>query len=166
MIALLAAYTKTNRVIGAQGKIPWKLNSERRRFKEICNGKKVIMGRKSFEEIGHALSYCTIVIISSTMKKEEVPAGCELGKIDTSGGNLKIILQNGEVLQDDLLIAGGSEIYRQTLQFADTVFATEVDVSLEGDAFFPPLDESWKEEERIQITDDLLPYEYVTYKKR
>ena len=52
MISLLVAYTKNKRVIGAQGKIPWKLSSERNRFKQICNGKYVIMGRKSFEEIG------------------------------------------------------------------------------------------------------------------
>ena len=50
MISLLVAYTKNKRVIGAQGKIPWNLPSERNRFKEICRGKYVIMGRKSFEE--------------------------------------------------------------------------------------------------------------------
>ena len=64
MISLLVAYTKNKRVIGAQGKIPWKLSSERNRFKEICKNKYVIMGRKSFEEIGKPLPYCTLVIIS------------------------------------------------------------------------------------------------------
>ena len=64
MISLLVAYTKNKRVIGAQGKIPWNLPSERNRFKEICRGKYVIMGRKSFEEIGKPLPYCKLVIVS------------------------------------------------------------------------------------------------------
>ncbi len=74
-LTILVAYSK-NKVIGAQGTIPWKLPSERNRFKEICQGKKIIMGRKSFEEIGHGLTYCTIIIVSRTMKK--CPEGCLL----------------------------------------------------------------------------------------
>ena len=67
MLSLLVAYTKNKRVIGAQGKIPWKLSSERNRFKAICAGKYVIMGRKSYEEIGHPLSYCELVVVSRSL---------------------------------------------------------------------------------------------------
>ena len=73
---MLVAYTKNGRVIGNQGKIPWKLASERNRFKELTAGKSIIMGRTSFEEIGHALPYCTIIILSKTMRS--VPSGCLL----------------------------------------------------------------------------------------
>ncbi len=163
MIALLVAYTKNERIIGAQGKIPWNLSSERRRFKQICNGQKVIMGRKTFEEIGHALPYCTIVIISNTMKL--APEGCLLGKLDSSGEKLKIILQNGDILEDNLLIAGGGDIYRKALPFADTIYATEIESSIKGDTTFPPLDNTWQKVESIPITDDFLQYNYVTYKK-
>ena len=98
MISLLVAYTKNKRVIGAQGKIPWKLSSERNRFKAICNGKYVIMGRKSYDEIGHPLSYCTLVVVSSkTQNLEEAINYCKS--------------QN----QEEILIAGGGEIYRQAL---------------------------------------------------
>ena len=130
MIALLAAYTKTNRVIGAQGKIPWKLNSERRRFKEICNGKKVIMGRKSFEEIDHALSYCTIVIISRT--DFIPPEGCLSGKLFIKEDRMHVALSDGTVLEDELLIAGGGEIYRQALPYTDIIYATEIEAEFKG----------------------------------
>ena len=78
MISILVAYTKNHRVIGKGGEIPWNLPSERLRFKEICKNRFIIMGRKSFDEIGHGLPYCTIIIISRTLKN--APEGCLLAK--------------------------------------------------------------------------------------
>ena len=54
MVALIAAYSK-NRVIGKDGKIPWDLPGEQTRFRELTMGQVVVMGRKTFEEIGHPL---------------------------------------------------------------------------------------------------------------
>ena len=54
-ISFLAAFDK-NFVIGKCGKIPWNLSTERNRFKQICSGKKIIMGRKSFDEITKDIS--------------------------------------------------------------------------------------------------------------
>ena len=126
MISLLVAYTKNKRVIGAQGKIPWNLSSERNRFKELCRGKYVIMGRKSYEEIGHPLPYCTLVIVSSKEKTlEDAIAYCK-----AQG-------------QKEILIAGGGSIYEQTLPYADKIYATEIDADFEGDTFFPPLGPEW-----------------------
>lgn len=160
-ISILVAYSQ-NRVIGNQGKIPWNLSSERNRFKQICNGKKIIMGRKSFDEIGHALAYCTIIIVSKSMKKEMVPSGCKLEK---SFFNAIEYCQNNTNDDDEILIAGGEEIYRQALPIATTIYATEIDAFFTGDRFFPPLDDSWKKIEETQITNDSLPYKYITYRK-
>ena len=71
MIALNVAFTK-NQVIGNKGCIPWKIKGEQRRFKELTTGNVVIMGRRSYEEIGRPLPteqlllYLTLKI--STMK--------------------------------------------------------------------------------------------------
>ena len=42
MIGLIVAYTK-NRVIGSEGRIPWRIKGEQRRFKELTTGNVVIM---------------------------------------------------------------------------------------------------------------------------
>lgn len=52
MVALIVAYAK-NRVIGNQGIIPWKIKGEQKRFRELTTGNVVVMGRRSFEEIGN-----------------------------------------------------------------------------------------------------------------
>lgn len=154
MISLLVAYTKNERVIGSGGRIPWNLPSERSRFKAICAQKKVIMGRKSFDEIGHALSYCTLVIVSKTM--QDAPEGCLLAR---SFEEAVEICGKGEIL-----VAGGGEIYKTALPYATRIYATEIDETFSGDTFFPPLPESeWdckKEESHI---DSGIKYEYLTF---
>ncbi len=152
-ISLLAAYTEKGRIIGSKGKIPWNIPSERVRFKKLCAGKKVIMGRKTFEEIGHALSYCTIVIVSSTMK--EAPEGCMLAKsleeaIQIAGG-------------DEVLVAGGQSIYEQALPFASKIYATEILKEFEGDRTFPEPGKNWKKILEEQKEDSGIKFNYVTF---
>ena len=156
MLSLLAAYSK-NRVIGSEGKIPWNLPSERNRFKSLCAGKKIIMGRKSFEEIGHGLSYCTIIIVSTTLKA--APQGCLLAK------NLEqaLLLAEGQ----EILIAGGETLYRQTINKADKIYATEIDAVIQGNTFFPqlPEPEKWTKTVEKSFTEKGLRYSYVTWSK-
>ncbi len=54
MVGLIVARS-TNNVIGKNGQIPWKIKGEQRQFKELTTGNIVVMGRKSYEEIGHPL---------------------------------------------------------------------------------------------------------------
>ena len=170
LITLIAAYTKNGRVIGSGGKIPWSLKSERNRFKKICNNKKIIMGRKSFEEIGHALPYCTIIILSRTLKA--APQGCILAK------SLEEAIDKADN-SEEIIIAGGGELYQQTISFADKIYATEIDIDFdsdfEGDTFFPSLDQSGSTDKKWQCLEeeshcekDLISgkeicYKYLTY---
>ena len=169
MNSIIVAYSK-NRVIGCNGKIPWNIPSERDRMKKICSGKKIIMGRRSFDEIGHALSYCTIVIVSRTMKN--APKGCILAHSFEEA--VEICRKDG-----DCIFAGGTEIYTQALkkELVDTVYATEIGIEFSGDCRFPELPEYFvKSEEQpsnsLQSGDfakndsQNIPYCYVTYIKR
>ena len=62
MISLIVAYS-LNRVIGNKGRIPWNIPGEKKRFKELTEGNIVIIGRKSFEEIGSPLSNRTNIVV-------------------------------------------------------------------------------------------------------
>lgn len=155
MISLLVAYTKKNRVIGCKGAIPWNIPSERQRFKQICNGKKVIMGHNTFQEIGHALPYCTIIIVSKTL--QTAPEGCLLANS---------LDQAYKMSDQEILVAGGAEIYKQSLPYAQKIYATEILKDFSGDTFFPPLDQNWHETERTHITKDIIQYDYVTFERK
>ena len=69
MISLIVAYA-SNHVIGNKGTIPWRIKGEQKRFKELTTGNVVIMGRRSYEEIGHPLPNRLNIIVSNTKKFE------------------------------------------------------------------------------------------------
>lgn len=154
-ITLIVAYTKNERIIGKNGKIPWKLISEREYFKELCANKKIIMGRKSFEEIGHALSYCTIIILSSSMKK--APEGCLLA--DSLEEAVKMT-------DDEILICGGEKLYSQTLPKANRIYATEILQDFDGDKFFPQLDGLWHRFVLDKKRENNIEYEIAIYERK
>ena len=157
MISLLVAYTKNKRVIGAQGKIPWKLSSERNRFKQICAGKYVIMGRKSYEEIGKPLPYCKLVVVSSHPSTGSGTATFSLNEA------LDFCKKSG---QEEILIAGGGTIYEQTLPYANKIYATEIDANFEGDVFFPELGAEWVGTVEEVHEEDGIGYKYITFTRK
>ena len=168
MISLLVAYTKDNRVIGAQGKIPWNLSSERNRFKQICRDKYVIMGRKSFEEIGKPLPYCKLVVVTRN-DKGALSLACPE---PVEGKGLIICTSLEEAIsfcksqkQNEILIAGGGSIYEQALPYATKIYATEIDAHFEGDTFFPTLDNSWTCTIDETHEENGISYKYLTFKK-
>ena len=65
MIGLIVAYDK-NRVIGNKGRIPWRIKGEQLRFKNLTTGNVVVMGRRSYEEIGRPLPNRLTIVVSST----------------------------------------------------------------------------------------------------
>lgn len=154
-VTLLAAYTKDDYIIGSQGKIPWNLPGERIRFKAACNGKMVVMGRKTFEEIGHPLSYCTIIIVSRSLKS--VPQGCLLAKSLEQA--IDISLKN----QDEVLIAGGQSLYEKAMPLATKILATEISLKVSGDTYFPKPDSSWKKTILESKIENNISYDYVEY---
>ena len=66
-ISIIAAYSE-NRVIGKDGRIPWNIADEKKRFKELTTGNVVIMGRKTYEEIGFPLPNRETIVISNEYK--------------------------------------------------------------------------------------------------
>ena len=165
MISLLVAYTKNKRVIGAQGKIPWKLSTERNRFKAICHGKYVIMGRKSYEEIGHPLPYCTLVVVSrgpslrQAQDKQGSETPCYFNSLDAAINYCKA---QG---QEEILIAGGGTIYEQALPYANKIYATEIEADFEGDVFFPELGTGWTGTEEETHEENGIVFRYITLQK-
>ena len=154
MIALIVAYSK-NKVIGKDGKIPWKIKGEQKRFKELTTGNVVIMGRKTYEEIGHPLPNRYNIVISKT-KKFEADNCITVGSLDEAAA----IAGNR-----DIYISGGAALYKEAVNIAEKMYITEIDAEVEGDTYFPDFDESLFEKVTELHVDGELPYNYVTYIK-
>ncbi len=159
MTALIVAYTR-NRVIGNQGRIPWRIKGEQRRFRELTTGNVVVMGRKSYEEIGHPLPNRFTIVVSNTASFEE--ENC------TTVGSLPAAIAKAKELfpEKHIYISGGAGLYREAMDLVDVMYITEVDAMIEGDTYFPEFDESLYEKTVDEHVDGEIPFTYVTYTKR
>lgn len=129
-----------NRVIGNGNKLPWHLPADLKHFKAVTMDKPVLMGRKTYDSIGHPLpGRCNIVI---TRDSDFQAAGCVVANsIDCA---LKAAAYSEEVC-----IIGGSLLYEQMLPRIEQIYMTIVHHDFPGDAFFPELDkQAWREVSR------------------
>ncbi len=153
MIALIVAYDK-NRVIGKNGKIPWKIDGEQQRFRELTTGNTVIMGRKTYEEIGRPLPNRKTIVISKTANFD--------GENCKTAGSLAEAIGMAE---EDIYISGGAALYEEALPLCQKLYITEIDASFNGDVFFPAFDENNYKKETIKRVDGKISYTYLTYTK-
>ena len=152
MITMVAACS-SNRVIGKENKLIWRVPGDLKRFKEMTTGQTVVMGRKTYESIGKPLPNRTNVILSrDTELKIE---GCLISS------NLEDVLNT----YPNAFIIGGEEIYRQCMDYADNISLTLINKEFEGDAFFPEIPASFIEMERQDMKCDEFTYSYITYTK-
>jgi len=155
MIALIAARAK-NGVIGSGGRIPWAIPGEQKRFKELTMGHALIMGRRTYEEIGRPLPGRLNIVLSRTADFEA--PGCLIARS----------LQQAIGLADgkDIFVAGGAGVYAEALPLAEKLYLTEVELEPEGDTFFPIFDEAGFIRTAEPTVCGEIPYTYVVYTRK
>lgn len=121
-----------NGVIGHEGRLPWHLPADLKRFKALTIGKPVIMGRGTYESIGRALPGRRNIVVSGRPLFEA--PGCEVA--ESPEGALSLVEHDEEVF-----CIGGASLYGQLLPFAQRIYMTRVDADLEGDRYWPVTDQ-------------------------
>ncbi|HEY5674718.1 MAG TPA: dihydrofolate reductase [Malonomonas sp.] len=127
-ISLIVAMS-SNRVIGAEGQLPWRLPADLQRFKQLTMGQTLLMGRKTFESIGRPLPGRRTIVVSRN--PDFAVEGCTLVPDLPSG--------IAAAQSDELFICGGAEIYRQALPLVERIYLTELLREVVGDTCFPEL---------------------------
>jgi dihydrofolate reductase len=150
-VSLIAAVA-ANRVIGRDNQLPWRLPEDLRRFKRLTMGRTLVMGRKTFDSIGRPLPGRSTVVI--TRQPGYAPPGVTVAhSVDEA-----LALAQG----DEVFVAGGEEIFRQTIGRADRLYLTWIYAELPGDTRFPDFDErEWRIVEREDHgPEGEVPYAY------
>ena len=132
-LTIIAALS-TNGVIGRDGQVPWRLSTDLKRFKALTMGHHLLMGRKTFESVGRPLPGRTNVVI--TRQQDYAPAGVTV--VHTLEEAVRLAAQSGD---REAFIAGGAEIYSQSIHFADRMVLTRVHAEVDGDTWFPEFDD-------------------------
>ena len=161
-VSLIAALAR-NRVIGRNNAMPWHLPADLKRFKALTLGHPVVMGRKTWDSIlatlGKPLPGRTSIVL--TRKPGVALPGATV--VDSMAA---AIAAAGSV--DQVFVIGGAEIYALALPFADRLHLTEIDVDVEGDAWFP----AFEAVDFVECARETGPvhaqwrYDFATYERR
>ncbi|HEY0513062.1 MAG TPA: dihydrofolate reductase [Thermoanaerobaculia bacterium] len=154
-ITLIAAMAR-NRAIGIDDRLPWRLPADTRRFKALTMGHVMVMGRKTYDSVGSPLPGRTTIVI--TRRPDYAPEGV----IVVHSIAAALARAAREETRGEVFVAGGEEIFRETLDRADRLNLTLIDQDFPGDTFFPPFDESaWRITEREDHgATEKTPYAY------
>lgn len=160
-ITIIAAIAENN-AIGKNQQLLCHMPADMKRFKELTTGHAVIMGRKTFESLPHALPNRKNVVLTTLPEAVFIDSfACE------SMGTALDLCEK----EDEIFIIGGALVYRQALRIADRMLITRIHHEFkDADAFFPVVNwDLWEETEREDFpADDKNPYPYsfVTYMRK
>ena len=152
IISLIVAMG-TNRVIGRDNRLPWRMPADMRRFREITMGKTILMGRLTYESIGRPLDGRHNIVL--TRDRGYVAEGC------TVAHSVDEALQAAG--EGEIMVIGGALLYEQMLPIADRIYLTLIDSEFEGDSYFPLIDRQiWSERSwEVCAADDQNPHNYA-----
>lgn len=131
MITLVVAAGNNNE-IGKGNELLWHLPKDLKHFKNLTNGYPVIMGRKTYESIGKPLPNRTNIVLTSAMD------WFEEGILIVH--SLKAAVKHAKKIDEKIFIIGGETVFQQSMDVADRIEMTRVDMTAEADTFFPAID--------------------------
>jgi dihydrofolate reductase len=155
MISIIAAIGKNNE-LGKKNELLWSLPADMKHFKETTSGHTVIMGQKTYESIGRPLPNRKNIVLTkdANFKADGV-------QISNSLEDTLNSLKNSE---EEVFVIGGGQIYKQSLDYADKLYITHVDMEdKDADTFFPEIIPIlWNEVSHEEHKkDDKNPYNYT-----
>lgn len=151
MKKIIIAAVSDNNVIGKNGDIPWYSKSELNHFKRVTLGFPVLMGRKTFQSLEKPLTNRTNLVFTRNKKY-------------ISNSNV-LVFNSIEKVYDfcksnnftKLFIIGGGDLFEQMINDADEILLSRMKLSVEGDTFFPVINEMyWKLDNQEDFEDFIL----------
>lgn len=127
------AAVAANDVIGQGGGLPWHLPTEEKHYHDTIRGKWAIVGRKSMATEKNVLPLAGLMILT---RDQAYKAGEHLIILSLREG-IELAREKG---LNELIILGGSEVYRQTIDMADRMILSHLEKDMEGESYFPPID--------------------------
>lgn len=165
IISLIVAAT-TNNVIGKDNKLLWHLPSDMKFFKNTTWGMPVIMGRKTFESLaGEPLPGRFNFVITRQKdwhaNREKVRVAYDLG----------MALRLAEETDcKEAFVIGGGQIYAEAMPVADKIYMTRIHTVLEGDTWFPAIEEKdWQMVRNLDFQPDekhAFAYSFQLWKRK
>ena len=163
MTVSLIVAASSNDVIGRDGGLPWHLPADLKHFKRTTMGHHLIIGRRTWEEVGKPLPGRTMVVV--TRSRRFAPEGAQV--VRSMEQALELAAED-----DEPFIGGGSQIYRIAIarNLVDRIYLTRIHAEVEGDTFFPDFDlDEWElisEEHHEADEKNEFDFSFLVYERR
>lgn len=145
------------RLIGKNDTLPWYLPNDMKHFRTCTLGKTVVMGRKTYESLPHALPKRHNIVLTKQVNWQPHDA-----EIIHTVEDIQMIARNEEVI-----IIGGAQVYALFIPYAHKLLITKIAASFSGNKYFPQYDENkWKlisEVEGIIDTKNTYSHKFQTF---
>ena len=150
--------------IGYQGSLLVRIPSDQKMFREMTEGKVIVMGRKTLETFPQKQPLKNrINIVLSRNEGYTVKGALVVHSIKELMEELK------KYDEKDIFVVGGSSVYEQLLPYCDTAHITKIDYAYQADAYFPNLD-AMPEWELTADSDEQtyfdLEYYFLKYQRK
>jgi dihydrofolate reductase len=160
-VSLVAAVARGG-VIGRDGTIPWRVPEDMRRFRELTIGHPVVMGRVTWDSLPDRFRPLpgrrnVVVTRNSAWRADGAERAASLAEA--------LRLLDG---LPHVFVIGGAQLYTAALPLADELLLTEIDMEVDGDAWFPPFgSELFEEVSREQhVSESGTAFTFVRYLRR
>lgn len=155
MIISVIAAMSDGRVIGSKGRLPWHIPIDLAHFRSLTIGHTVVMGRKTYESIGHPLEGRRNIVVTRGKVNYE---GCE------TAHSLREVLElvSGD---EELFVCGGTELFREALPISQRIYLTLVHGKYPGDTYFPEIPDGFVEVQREERSNTTPPLTFLVFEK-
>ena len=150
-----------NGTIGSSGQLPWNLPEDMKFFREKTRDHIVIMGRKTFDSIGKPLPHRLNIVV--TRQTNYSVSG--MTTATTIEQAISIAKKEANKWGNEIYICGGGEIYRQSIDFVDTIYLTRIHQDFAGEASYPQVDLTKFHQTANEHISSAIDFSFIVYKK-
>lgn len=151
-----------NDVIGVNNDLPWDIPEDMKFFREKTKGKALIMGRKTFESVGHPLPKRLNVVV--TRQKDYKPEGAVV--VPSVDEAIKLCESKISEYGDEIFIIGGGQIFKDTIDMVDIIYLTRIHKEYDGDIKYPNVNPLYFEQIERRDREEPVPFSFLTYKRK
>ena len=157
-ITMIAAIGQNND-LGKNNKLLWHLPEDLKFFKEQTMGKPIVMGKKTLDSLPRLLPGRLHLVLTH----QELEPNDQIMVFH----NKEALIDYIATLDQEVMVIGGAQIYKQMLEDADKMILTEIEATKEADAFFPSFDkQEWSSEEISKHQEGDISYKHLVYKRK
>lgn len=150
-----------NHVIGHKGRLPWHLPEDMKHFKQKTTGHACIMGRKTFESLKKPLPNRLNVVLSRN-SATNLQGAKVFDHLDKA-----LEFCSSGISGEEVFIIGGGELYKNSMDLVDRIYATVICKDFIGDTYYPPIDPAHFKlvNQENHTTDSGIEYSFLTYER-